>query len=72
MQAYKAAFSAALEAEFSEERQLADERLNTWSDKRLQASQVLHAPLYTSTCCSQGCCLRVQAAWVLVTGVHLF
>ena len=36
LQAYKTAFTAALEAEFAEEWQLADERLSSWSTQRLQ------------------------------------
>ena len=36
MQAYKAAFTAALEAEHTEEWQLAEERLKSWPQQRLK------------------------------------
>lgn len=35
-QAYKASFTAALEAEHTEEWQLAEERLKTWPEQRLK------------------------------------
>ncbi len=36
VQAYKASFTAALEAEHTEEWQLAEERLSTWPEQRLK------------------------------------
>lgn len=36
IQAYKASFTAALEAEHTEEWQLAEERLSTWPEQRLK------------------------------------
>jgi len=38
LQAYKASFTAALEAEHTEEWQLAEERLSTWPEQRLKVT----------------------------------
>ena len=38
VQAYKASFIAALEAEHTEEWQLAEERLKTWPEQRLKVN----------------------------------
>ena len=38
VQAYKASFTAALEAEHTEEWQLAEERLSTWPEQRLKVT----------------------------------
>ena len=49
-QAYKAAFTSALQAEHSEEWQLAEERLTTWSQHRLQVLPSSHPHLVI--CCT--------------------
>ena len=59
VQAYRAAFSSALEAEHSEEWQLAQERLTTWSQHRLQVVPPSHSASRPNQCLTgsrETCC----------------